>query len=61
MDLFGEVRDTLNNGTPSCLLDALTTIANILAIFVLSLTLPAPAYQLHNCVYFSQIIVFVIY
>jgi hypothetical protein len=61
MDLFGEGRDTLKNGTSSCLLDALTTIANILAIFVLSLTLPPPAYQLHNCVYFPQIIVFVIY
>jgi hypothetical protein len=33
MDLFAAGRDTLNNGTSSCILDALTTIANILATF----------------------------
>lgn len=33
MDLFGAGRDILNNGTSSCILDALTTIANILATF----------------------------
>lgn len=31
MDLFGAGPDTLNNGISSCILDALTTIANILA------------------------------
>ena len=30
MDLFGAGRDTLNNDISSCILDALTTIANIL-------------------------------
>jgi len=31
MDLFGAGPDILNNGISSCILDALTTIANILA------------------------------
>ena len=31
MDLFGAVRDILNNGVSSCMLNSLTTIANILA------------------------------
>jgi hypothetical protein len=42
MDLFGAGRDILNNGTSSCILDALTTIANILATFFPPPSLPLP-------------------
>ena len=60
MDLFGAGPDTLNNGISSCILDALTTIANILA----TLFSPPPHphrsdvclnFMEHNCTYFVQI------
>jgi len=45
MDLFGAVPDTLNNGISSCILDALTTIANILAtLFVHHHSPPPPVW-----------------